>query len=389
MRKFIGVLMILILCVPVLIAADADVSADSVSVYSGASAGKAGRALDRQNVLEISLEEFLGSRSVRTGSDGIATAIIVDEKVKNAVEKLLDKSDYTIIEGSVLARNSDYDRVTYSFIWEQYGFEIEFAFEKADKLLLAEIEKVYGDDAWLYGELMRSYDDNYVIRVFKAENLIDPEEDKIDFIEAMISATVIGSTFQPLLGIHDGLGVLDDLGLAVARSDVIESDDYIEYRRYESNSEELQSFMHTINGMSGDFIDNLYSSVASISKKHSEDNKILLPEDFFSMREGDNTDFAFFYYDILKRNGYQVKFVVIDSGSGELYSTVFFREKGTDLWGIIDGNTLERETAENWRRLPALVFTASVQYFEPDLEDIIAKGKIDLPLPSAWNSSLY
>ena len=189
---------------------------------------------------------------------------------------------------------------------------------------------------------------------------------------------------------------LMNLGLPTARIGMLEDENYVEYRKFESNDEVLKAFIHSVNRMQGDFVDNLYSSINEITQKTPADDNILLPEEFFGKRAGDNTDFALFYYDILKRTGYQVKYIVIDAGDdesvnkdSELYSTVFFREKGTDLWGRIDGNELEREKTAKWRRLPALVFTGTVKYFEPDIEKIITDREIVLPPPSNWYTSLY
>jgi hypothetical protein len=194
-----------------------------------------------------------------------------------------------------------------------------------------------------------------------------------------------------MLGIHDGLGVLDDLGLASARLQIVDNNDYNEYRAFETRGDEIYAFIHSIEGLQGDFIENLFKAMGNITRKHSEDDRILLPEEFFSIRTGDNTDYVMFYFDILKRSGYEVRYAVIDTGNqdGELYSIVFFREKGADLWGWIDSSSLERERADNWRRLPALVFSATVKFFEPDIEEIVNDRGIVLPPPSKWFTSLY
>ena len=360
-----------------------------VKVYTAASERHLGRSADRSRIISMQLDEFAESDSIDTRPGGIATAVMVDATVMTSIEELLGGRDFAIVENSVLSYAPEYGTNVYSFTWDRYGFEIAFSFEEPWPDLIAEIETVYGDNAYLYGELMRSYADNYALRIFKAEDIYNPEQERIDFIEAMISATVIGSTFQPMLGIHDGLGILNRIGLAAVMAEATGSGDYIEHRSYEYEGEKLYSFLHSVESMDGDFIDNLYNSVISITHKHAEDDRILLPEEFFRMRDGDNSDYALFYFDTLKRAGYDVRFVVIDADAAELYSTVFFREKDADLWGVIDGNGLEREKAERWQRLPALVFDASVEYFEPDIEKIIETGTVELPPPSLWSHSPY
>lgn len=362
---------------------------DEVRVYTEASPDELGRAVNRSRRTVVPLEDFKKSVSLDTSPEGIETAVLVEASVKKALDELLNDKEFVIIENSVFRRLPGYDAEVYGFTWDMWGFETAFSFERTNAELMQQIEKVYGDDAYLYGELKRGYDDNYSLKIYRAEDLFSPADHNINFLEAMISATVIGSTFQPLLGIHDGLGVLDSLGLASVKADMIEGVEYTEYRKYEFGGERIYSFIKSVSSMEGDFIQNLYDSVRAIALKHSEDGMIMLPEEFFSQRNGDNSDYSMFYYDILKRMNYKVKYIVIDPGDGNLYSTVFFREKGSDLWGRIDGNILEREKASKWQRLPALVFSASVQYFEPDLSSVIEARSIELPAPSKWALSPY
>ncbi len=360
-----------------------------VSIYTDASAEHLGRAEDRSRLISVELEEFAGSDSLDVPGPGIETAVLVDSSVKEALDQMLENRDYVIVENSLFTKTKTSFGDVYGFSWDRYGFEISFMFQKPGARLIDEIEKVYGSDAYLYGELRRSYEDNYCIKILRAENVLTPQDESIDFREAMLSATVIGSTFQPMLGIRDGIGVLNMLGLAAVKYKSGTNEEFIDYRDFEKNGDGIYSFLHTISGQNGDFIDNLYSSFEGMTRKISDDGHMQLPEEFFETRVGDNTDFALFYYDILKRNSYQVKFIVIDPGDANLYCTVFFRETGTDLWGRIDGNSLDREWATKWQRLPALVFTASVQYFEPSIEDVFFQRKIILPPPSEWKRSLY
>ena len=212
MNNFFRSLLILLFFLPFCLIAES--SDGVVSIYSGASADRCGRSLNRKAVISVELDDFIDSESVFINADGIKTCVLIEARVKNALDILLADRDYVIVEDSVFTKESDYDGVSYGFAWEKYGFEIVFSFDKTSDKLLAEIEKIYGQDAWLYGELIRSYDDNYSITINKAEDVLGRADGKISFLEAMISASVIGSTFQPLLGIHDGLGVLDELGLA-------------------------------------------------------------------------------------------------------------------------------------------------------------------------------
>jgi hypothetical protein len=363
----------------------------AVSIYTSASAENFGRAADRSRKTTILLSEFKNAESLPAGREGMQTAVMVESRVKTALESIMKGNDSVVVENSVIAVVNDSNRDIYRFSWEEYGFDIEFSLEGPSPELLDLIERTYSDDAYIAGEVRRSYTDNYAVRVYKAENIIRPKENVLDFRDALISATVIGSTFQPLLGMHNGLGVLDEIGLHSARLDVLDDDEIVDYRDYASNSDELLSFIHLVEEMPGDFIDNLYTTFGNITDRINEDNSIQLPEQLYETRKGDNTDFALFYYDVLRRKGYDVKFVVIDSGDrdAELYSTVFFKEKGTVLWGRIDSYELEREKADRWGRLPALVFDASVNYFEPEVDELMSKGKIVLPPPSDWQTSLY
>jgi len=363
-----------------------------VSIYNNADKEQFGQTYNRNSLLSIDLTEFIHSPSVDTGAEGIQTAVFVDARVKNALDNILENRDFIFIDDSVLSAVDSAGVPAYRFRWNEYGFEIVFSLEKAGAGILKVIERTYSRNAYLLGELRRSYSDNYAVRVYRAEDLIEGADGIIDFREAMLAATVIGDTFQPLLGIHDGLGVLDEIGLITARIDVITEGSLVEYRPYEKAGPQLRSFIHSIAGMQGDFVDNLFSTVSDIFKKKSnDDHHIVLPEDFFLLKDGDNTDYSLFYYDILKRAGYQVRFVVIDSAGadGSLFSTVLFQERGTELWGRIDGQVLEREKSDRLSRMPALVFSGSVKYFEPDIEELFKSSVIELPPPSKWRTSLY
>ena len=361
-----------------------------VGIYRDARAENLGRAADRRAVESFGLEDFRESSSLPAEPGGILTAVLVDLRVKDALGELLSDRNFIFIENSVISRKDGEDGI-YRFNWNEYGFEIEFSLEKADRRLYELVDQTYRNNPYIAGEVRRSYSDNCIVRILAAEDFRPGSPGMIDFKEAMTAATVIGDVFQPLLGIHDGLGVLNGIGIISARIDLVTEGSLIEYRPLRKAETEIRSFIQSVSGMEGDFIENLYAVVSGTFGKQSGDDHIMLPEDFFLRRKGDNTDYALFYYDILKRTGYEVRLIVIDSGAadGSLYTTVFFREEGADLWGRIDGRALEREKAGRFGRMPSLVFSASVDYFEPDIEEIFDTGTISLPPPSKWNTSLY
>ncbi len=340
MKVFFPCSVIVMLLVPLFVFAEVP----RVSIYSAADKARYGQTFSRGRRTSIELSDFKASGTADAPAGGIPTAVLVDARVKNALESLLEDQNFIFIENSVLLKTEIDGRPAYGFSWNEYGFDIVFSFEKADEHLDGIIERTYNRDSFLLGELRRSYTDNYTVRIFRAEDILN-RNGRLDFTEAMLSATVIGDSFQPLFGIHDGLAVLDEIGLVTARVDVVTEGELVEYRQFESAGKEIRSFIHTVSGMHGDFVDNLHTTVSGIYQKHSDDGKLLLPEDFFLLKEGDDTDFSLFYYDILRRAGYEVRFIVIDRGDadGRLFSTVFFKERGTDLWGRIDGRMLERE----------------------------------------------
>jgi hypothetical protein len=387
MRSCFPYLIIIILLLP----AFSFAQEPQVSIYSAADELRYGQTLNRGSKDTVNLTDFLAADSADTESGGIQTAVIVDARVKDALDSLLKEKEFIFVENSVLMRTEIGGLSAYGFSWNEYDFEIVFTLEKADDVISGVIESTYSRNSYLLGEVRRSYSDNYAVKIFRADDLFHRGGLCIDFKEAMIAATVIGDSYQPLLGIHDGLGVLSQIGLVTARIDIVSEGALLEYRQPEIADKEFRSFIHSITGKQGDFVDNLFTSVSEIFLKHSLDDEILLPEEFFIQKEGDDTDYALLYYDVLKRAGYQVKFIVIDEGSvdGRLFSTVFFREAGTDLWGRIDGQVLEREKASRLNRLPALVFSASVKYFEPDIDVLFETSVIQLPPPSKWRTSLY
>lgn len=386
MKVFLPFTVIVMLLMPFFISAETP----RVSIYSDADQARYGQTFSRGRRISFELPDFRTVDTIDAPAGGIQTAVIADARVKNAIEILLEDKNFIFIENSVLTKTEFSGKPAYGFNWNEYGFEIVFSFEKADQHLDEVIEQTYSKDSYLLGELRRSYADNYAVRIYRADDIVR-RNGKLDFSEAMLAATVIGDSFQPLFGIHDGLAVLNDIGLVTARVDVVTEGELVEYRDFETAGREIRSFIHTVQGMHGDFVDNLYTTVSGIYRKQADNGELLLPEEFFLEKKGDDPDFALFYYDILKRAGYEVKFIVIDRGeqSGGLYSTVFFKERGTDLWGWIDGQMLEREKASRISRLPALVFSGSVKYFEPDTAGLFSGAGIQLPPPSKWRSSLY
>lgn len=386
MRKLLLILIFFIPSIPIF---SDDV--ESVKIYSSAEEKYLGRALNRSDITEVKLYDFFASESLSCGANGINTAIIIDSNIKIAFERLLENKDFCFIDDAKITRERNIGKNVYGFSWEKYGFDIAFSFEKYSTEIEKEIKLVYGSNGYLYGELKKSYQDNYHLRIYCGENVLNKKDKKISFLEAMVSATVIGNSFQPLFGIHDGLGILDELSLSIVKDDFINDELLSNYRKIDKNSKELMAFIHSVAEKSGNFVPNLYNAITSITKKIPDDGQIQLPEEFFKTKRGDALDYSLFFYDILKRKGYTVHFILIDNdmNNGELFSTVIFKEKNTDSWGWIDVEEFQDGKLGRMNRLPALRFALNVDYYEPDIMEIFNTKKINLPPPSFWNKSLY
>lgn len=172
-------------------------TASAVTVYMDGLYRNFGYSSGRQLLLSVKKGSFQSSETKPVSrEDGILTMVTLSsERVKD-----IRNMDTPLPRISLNGRTIYY--------YNKDGIEFSFSLERPGEDVLNLIIKVYAEDPPTLREVMKYYRDNYIIRIFSAENIIHPEKKDITFEEAMLMATLLGDSFQPLLGIHDGKDIL-------------------------------------------------------------------------------------------------------------------------------------------------------------------------------------
>ena len=170
---------------------------DPISIYADFGDAMYGRSPYRLLLYTI---DFSGFQTYETlplpHETGWLTAITLSKEI---VDKLkagqLPLSNYISQEAN-------------KFMIDYKGFKMTFSVEKVSEPIINMINKLYTRLPETAKEVLQYYDNNYVIRVYSAENILDPKEQEITYNEALISAATIGDSRQLLWGIHDGYNLL-------------------------------------------------------------------------------------------------------------------------------------------------------------------------------------
>ncbi len=183
-----------------------------LTVYKENMPAHYGRAEVRAEKISYKLNEFSLSETFMTESPGgMLTAVALSSTIVEKLESLFIDYDEIYIDPYWLEKDVFEGRTTYLYYDGDSGIKFLFSPEKAGKEILNEVDIVYGDDPYWREEVGRHYRENYVIRIFSAENIIDYRSVEITFTEALLMATLIGDSDQWLWGIHDGLGMLEQV----------------------------------------------------------------------------------------------------------------------------------------------------------------------------------
>jgi len=176
-----------------------------VSIYRDYDDGLFGRSLYRGVIFSVKLESFQRYETLPvkdmdghgTG-DGLTAYLLSGNRAEDLAAGRGD--GVTIL-----------DRDKRLYLYEKEGISIQFSLEPAPGDLFDEIRRTYSgrytDVAYteqLIREVSDSYNSAYVIRIHRAENVYRPQYTGIDYEDILISASLIGDSFQPLWGIHDG-----------------------------------------------------------------------------------------------------------------------------------------------------------------------------------------
>jgi len=179
-----------------------------VSIYRDYDDGLFGRSLYRGVIFSVKLDSFQRYETLAVkdmdgigSGDGLTAYLISGNRMEDLAAGRGD--GVTIL---------DSDEKMY--LYEKDGISVQFSLESAPKDLYEEIRRTYSGrytDAVYTEQLIRevsdSYRSAYVIRIHRAENVYRPQFTGIDYEDILISASLIGDSFQPLWGIHDGADI--------------------------------------------------------------------------------------------------------------------------------------------------------------------------------------
>jgi len=182
----------------------------SISVYENNVESQFGRASERDEIITLDLEKFTNTETLEAADpSGFLTAVVVDSEVKATLDNLLSNKKQVEV-GSMRLELRDYmGKKRYFFLHKDYEIEFSFSLEHPGPQIIEIIEKVYSDSAYWRERVKNHYRRNFVVRVYAAENCINPKENTLTFTEAIIAATIIGDRHQMLWGMHDGFGMFE------------------------------------------------------------------------------------------------------------------------------------------------------------------------------------
>ena len=171
---------------------------DSVQMYLDFTGSSLGRSPYRQLRLAVELRAFARYRSYPVAEPaGWSTAVLLSgETRQKLLAGELPVSQHIHTRGGV--HYLDYE-----------GIRIGFGLEAPPKKVFDMIAKTYERLPAVAEQVLEHYRKGYTIRIYQAENVLDPENQIISYPEAVLAATLIGDAEQLLWGIHDGRDLLN------------------------------------------------------------------------------------------------------------------------------------------------------------------------------------
>lgn len=356
---------------------------DSVEIYSDFNPREYGRSPRKADVKKISFEEFGVARTIAASDpDGILTAVVLDSRVVESLGNFLEGYHERRLGGAWYWMEEAAGRKIFHYYDDAAGLRFSFSAEKPGREITSVITGFYAGDPETRDIVLDHYRKNYVLRIHSAENINNPWINSITFEEALVAATLAGDRAQPLWGMRDGAGLLQDIPGLVAVKMALP---LYHYRPIEKNEGEYMSFIRRINNMSGDFARNLHTTVIAEFGMESSQG-FQLPEEYVARRAGSGTDAAFLYYDVLVRMGFHARAVAVARGSESPEPVVLFRHGERGNWGALSRTGFYPEVAADWTRVPALILDGKAWYQEIDVSGLFRERRLEYSA-DAWRPS--
>ncbi|MCX7787290.1 MAG: hypothetical protein N2442_06310 [Spirochaetes bacterium] len=358
---------------------------DRVMIYSDASPRDFGKSWKRQGVRIVSFHEFTSARTLSVADpDGALTAVLVDAKIEQGLRKFLEGFQERWMDPSWIWGEKRGNRTVYTYFDPSLRLQVSFSLEKPNEKIFALIDRTYAKDPTNRREVREAYQKNYVVRIHAAENIFEPWLDTITFDEVLLAATLVGDTFQPLLGIHDGCGLLQNLP---DRVEAESSLPLVSYRPIQVNKSAYHSFILRVHRLAGSFSKNLWNEVNRILEP-GDIGGFQVPEELIVRKKGRDEEKALLFYDVLTRIGYETRLVGVRRSVGEdPFLMVLYRAGGRGNWGAIWVDRHEAELAADWKLVPSILLGGEPLFVLIDPLKIFQQKRVDWPEPSQWMGS--
>lgn len=180
-------------------------SDDIVNIWADHSSELYGVSKERVWLKSYFLSNFEYYTTLNTESNrGVLTAVTASRELYFLLDNLL-KYENMYTQGSITLSKKEN---IYNFKDDTYKLDISFSLEKAGDEIFDTISKVYDTDKKTRDVVTAHYMESWVIRIHRAENVSSPDLNSLEFDDVLISATIIGESFQWLWGLHDGVDYL-------------------------------------------------------------------------------------------------------------------------------------------------------------------------------------
>lgn len=179
-----------------------------VEIYKTHDNGLYGRSEDRDIILSIKDSVFKRHNTIIADSEyNLLTAVVLDSEVVNRLEERFTGRESIQIGYVKISKSEN----IYTIEDDNLFLSFSFSIEKPNKEILDVIANHYEKMPEIRENVLEHYKNNYVIRIFSAENLLQSEAKEITYDEALVMATIIGDKDQWLWGIHNGTDYLRPL----------------------------------------------------------------------------------------------------------------------------------------------------------------------------------
>lgn len=179
-----------------------------VEIYQTHDNGIYGRSEERDIVLSVKKSVFKRFNSLNIDQEiDSLTAVVLDSAVVQELNYLLkDKNSIQIGYVQITKENE-----VYRILDDNIFLDLSFSIHKPNDLIIRAIKDHYPETSIYRKTVINHYNENYVIKIHRAENILNPEAQEITYDEALVMATILGDKDQWLWGIHDGKGYLKEL----------------------------------------------------------------------------------------------------------------------------------------------------------------------------------